>query len=227
MIEEATWIGRQLAALPANAISPLLDIGSGDPQYRAQIHPYIETLIFAPLRKRGVQIIRTDLQPAEGIDFVGDMFDDNHLDTLASALPRAVVCSNVHEHVTSPAELSRRYLALLPLGGYAAVTVPHSYPYHRDPIDTLFRPGLDELRAIHPGTSVISESLIAEHSYGYEIKERPLRLLADMARLPRVLFDTRTLRHWRPMWLRHRYLVSCVLLRKDADSRLDRAVGTA
>ena len=28
----------------------------------------------------------------------------------------------------------------MPAGGYLVVSVPHSYPFHADPIDTLFRP---------------------------------------------------------------------------------------
>jgi len=33
----------------------------------------------------------------------------------------------------------------LPADGYLVVSVPHSYPFHADPIDTLFRPAPDEV----------------------------------------------------------------------------------
>ena len=41
--------------------------------------------------------------------------------------------------------MAHHCLDLLPIGGLIFVTVPLSYPYHRDPIDTMFRPSLAEL----------------------------------------------------------------------------------
>jgi hypothetical protein len=214
---EAKWLGERLAELPVSDISPLLDIGSGDSRYREQLQPHVEAVIFAPQRERGVQVVHSDLKPGDGIDLVGNIFDDNHLRTLASVQPQAVICSNVHEHVADPADLSRRYLSLLPVGGYAAATAPHSFPYHRDPIDTLFRPDPNELAALHSGAQIISVARVVECTYADEIRRRPLRLLPDLLQLPGVIRDTGSIKNWRLMWLGRHYQVSCVLVRKASE----------
>ena len=62
--------------------------------------------------------------------------------------PRTVFCNNVLEHVPDPALFAQRCFDLLPPGGRLVVTVPRSYPHHRDPIDTMFRPTPDEICAL-------------------------------------------------------------------------------
>jgi hypothetical protein len=54
--------------------------------------------------------------------------------------PKALLCCNLLEHVLDPERLALHCLELLPRGGLLFVTVPFSYPYHRDPIDTMYRP---------------------------------------------------------------------------------------
>ncbi|MEP7377984.1 MAG: hypothetical protein ABI725_00320 [Chloroflexota bacterium] len=212
---EAAWLGAQLSALPVEALSPLLNIGSGPRRLREEVQPYIEELVFQPQLRRGVTVVHSDINAGPGIDVAGDIFDDKHLTRLAAVSARALICSNMHEHVRDPAALTRRYMSLLPAGGYAAVTVPYSFPYHRDPIDSLFRPDLASLRALHEGTEVVAQECVVDKTYADEVHERPLRLLADLVRLPRVIRDTGGLAYWRPFWLRRHYLVSCLMVRKE------------
>ncbi|MBO0739659.1 MAG: hypothetical protein J2P48_24485, partial [Alphaproteobacteria bacterium] len=63
----------------------------------------------------------------------------------SSYWPNALLCSNLLEHVPEPGQRAWYCLDLLPAGGLVFVTVLHSNSYHRDPIDTMYRPGPAEL----------------------------------------------------------------------------------
>ena len=72
--EEAAYIRDVLADFPAEAISPMLEIGSSTLAFRTIDKPHIDRDIHEPLKRRGVRIVTTDLL-AEGVEIVGDVFD--------------------------------------------------------------------------------------------------------------------------------------------------------
>lgn len=164
---EATWLADRLEELPADSLSPLLSIGSGDARLRATLQPWIESRVYTPLAGRGVRVLHHDLEPSEGVDVAGDLTDPAFLGTLEQLKVRSVMCCNVLEHVPDPARVAAAIERTVAPGGYLLVTVPHRYPYHPGPIDTLFRPTVDELRLLFPALAVTSsaeircESLIA------------------------------------------------------------------
>jgi hypothetical protein len=51
-------------------------------------------------------------------------------------------------------------MKILPPRGYIFVTGPHQYPYHLDPIDTMFRPTIDEMHSYFPHTMIIDSAII-------------------------------------------------------------------
>jgi len=214
--QEAEWIGERLSVLATAALSPCINLGSSDRRFRERTQPYIDARVFAPLCTRGVEVVHCDRKTADGVDHVGDIFDDADLARLTALRPRLVICSNVHEHVADPAELGRRCLAMLPVGGHLLVTVPHSYPFHRDPIDTMYRPDPAELCALHLGTEVVEEALVVAGTYGDSLRRAPLRVFGDLLEAVTVWRSTGALTQWRMRWLRRPYSVSCVLLRKSA-----------
>ena len=52
------------------------------------------------------------------------------------------------EHVTDPELVRARLRELTAPAGLLVITVPRVYPYHPDPIDTMFRPNDEELRSL-------------------------------------------------------------------------------
>lgn len=213
--QEAAWLSDRLQGLPVDAVSPLLNVGSSDRRFREQVQPYIDRVLFAPQVERGVRVIHCDRKPHDGVDLVADIFEDEGLARMAAAGPRALVCSNVHEHVRDPGELSRRLLGLVPAGGHLLVTVPHSYPYHEDPIDTLYRPSPDELAALHPGTEVVAQARVTAGTYRDSLRADPWRLFGDLAEQAGTLVRRRApAGALRLRWWSRAYAVSCVLLRK-------------
>lgn len=214
LAEEATWLAARLRELPVGSLSPLLNVGSGDRTFRERVQPYIEREVFAPLAARGVAVVHADRKPHAGVDVVADIFSDAGLAELAAIGPRAVLCSNVHEHVREPAELSRRLVALVPAGGHLLVTVPHSYPYHEDPIDTLLRPSVTELAGLHDGAALVEGAVVTGGTWRDSLRATPWRVFGDLVETVAAVVRTRSTRHARPRWWGRAYAVSCVLLRK-------------
>jgi SAM-dependent methyltransferase len=164
---EAAWLTDRLEELPADDLSPLLSIGSGDARLRTTLQPWIEGKVYAPLARRGVRVLHHDLEPTAGVDIAGDLTDSAFLTSLEQLEIRSVMCCNVLEHVPDPAQVAAAIERVVAPGGYLLVTVPARYPYHPGPIDTLFRPTVGELRLLFPALTVTSsaevgcESLIA------------------------------------------------------------------
>ncbi|MGZ4335746.1 MAG: class I SAM-dependent methyltransferase [Gaiellaceae bacterium] len=164
---EAAWLADRLEELPAEALSPLLSIGSGDARLRTTLQPWIEGRVYAPLARRQVRVLHHDLEPTAGVDVAGDLTDPEFLGSLDELNVRSVICCNVLEHVPDPAPVASAIERTVAPGGYLLVTVPSRYPYHPGPIDTLFRPTVEELRLLFPTLTVMGaaeircESLIA------------------------------------------------------------------
>src|SRR3712207_461076 len=136
---EAAWLARLLAQRPNEELSPLLNIGSSTARLREIEQPWTERELFAPLRARGGQILHLDFRAGEGIATAAEVLTEADLPKIRAHRPRAILCCNILEHVVEPDRLARRCIDIVGPGGWIYVTVPHSYPHHRDPIDTLYR----------------------------------------------------------------------------------------
>ena len=152
---EARWLYAALDRYAPERLSPLLNLGSSTAAFREQTQPWTEQGLFRPLRDRGVEIVHVDRRDEAGIDLRADLTDPADLPQLHALRPRALLCCNLLEHVTEPDRLARHCLDILPKSGLAFVTAPFSYPYHRDPIDTMYRPSPVELEALFAGARLL------------------------------------------------------------------------
>jgi hypothetical protein len=163
---EAAWLAHRLERVPTEQLSPLLSVGSGHAELRAT-QPWLQESIYAPLAERGVQVLHHELEPAAGVDVAGDLTDARFLERLAELELRSIMCCNVLEHVPDAAGIAAALAGLLPPDGLLFATVPRRYPYHPGPIDTLFRPGVEELSSLFTGLTLVEgaevrcESLLA------------------------------------------------------------------
>lgn len=198
-------------------VSPLLNLGSGTAEYREIRQPFIERDLFTPLRKAGVKVFHCDLKSAEGIDLAGNVLDPKVQQQLRAMDFKCVLVSNLLEHVTDRDEVMRACAAIVGRGGLILATVPSSYPYHPDPIDTLYRPCPEDLAAAFPGTTpVIVEELMGQT---YSAEMRADGIWREVAiTLARVLISAlqprralAKLDRWR--WYRRPYRVALVLVR--------------
>ncbi len=216
---EAIWLGKLLNVEAAENLSPLLNIGSSTSQFREIEQPWTLHFIFEPLKQRGVDVLHLDSRDGAGIDIRANVLCARELPRIQALGAKAVLCCNILEHVSDPAALARRCIEIVGPGGLIFVTVPYSYPHHRDPIDTMFRPTPDELaRLFSPAVMVTGEIIDTGQSWWNDVGKRPWILLRPLLRLP---FPFVNFAGWmrsvrRLYWLWHPYRVTGALFRVPA-----------
>jgi len=211
----AGWV-RELA-LPSGSVC--LNIGSSTAHFREEEQPHINARFIAPLEAAGLRFVHCDMKAASGVDEVGDILDPRFRVTLKRHRARLLVCSNLLEHLTDPKAFALACGDLLVEGGYGLFTVPSSYPYHPDPIDTMLRPSPEELAAFLPGWTVMKARELKTGSYWQDLKKTgsPInRLARHAARVALPFYRPHT---WRTnasrlLWLFRPYRVSLALLKK-------------
>lgn len=217
--QEADWIKDTLAALPAEDLAVVLDVGSSNREFRSVTQPWIQRSIFEPLAARSASIVFSDVKPAPGIDIVADLMTAQGFGLLQSVRARIVLCCNVLEHVPDAPAFAARLGALVGNGGRLVVTVPHRYPHHNDPIDTMFRPDVAELVALFDGFDIERAEILDTGSYRQEFAKRPIVLpLRHLFRLPVPFLGWR---QWKRsvsklLYLVKPYQVTCTCLVKRA-----------
>jgi SAM-dependent methyltransferase len=220
LLEEARWLNRHLSKLSPNDLYPMCNIGSSTAHYRQVEQPYIEKYLFEPARIRNLKVIHVDAKPAAGIDVVGDLTDPSFLAHLAEHNVRSVMCCNLLEHVTDRAVVSDAVLSILKPGGYLIVTVPYRFPYHADPIDTMYRPTVQELLALFAGTSLHKAAVVRGSRFAYEMHGNYRALCRMVARATVPFYRPR--RWWATLQrlaeIVSGYKVTCVILRKNLES---------
>jgi len=221
-VEEASVIGDLLQGLAAEAISPLVNIGSSTKRFRTAEQPHIEQRIFGPLLARGVKVFHADVKADEGVDLVGDVLQPAFCARIRQLQPKAILCSNVLEHVVDVDAFAAALEGLAPPGAFLLVSAPCSYPYHLDPIDNGFRPDPKALVATFRRCTPLTARLVQSVTYLDELKRQSA---ADVARL---VFKS-AVRVWLPfykpdyyknllhrwLWLWRRYSVTVALLEKS------------
>ena len=214
---EACWLRRALEAFPPERLSPLLNLGSSSAVVRKAIQPWIDAEVFCPLRGRGVETLHVDMRELPGVDVRADLTDASDVERLSALRPNALLCCNLLEHVLEPKQLARHCLDLLPRGGLVFVTVPFSYPYHRDPIDTLYRPSPAELSELFESARMLDATILgAGVSYRDAIRERPWILLRHVWRfpVPFLSFERWKRSMLRLYWLVAEYRITCAVFEK-------------
>lgn len=217
LVAEARWLEHAFAKFSVSELSPLLNVGSGSAHLREVLQPWIDSHVFAPLRRRGVQVDHSDLQSAAGVDLCGDLMEEHFVAKLVARGYRAICCSNVLEHVVDPRAVSAKLEKLLDPGGYLIVTVPYRFPYHPDPIDTMFRPTVEDLVAIFPGCRLIQGEEL-DCGGGWEYVDRSPRVL--LSKLTRRLASRSQYGGIKGSasffpWLFRRFRQTCVVLQKQ------------
>ncbi|HTV44587.1 MAG TPA: hypothetical protein VMF05_04665 [Stellaceae bacterium] len=214
---EARWLCRTLEGFGPQRLSPLLNLGSSTAAFRELTQPWTEEQLFRPLRRRGIDVVHVDQRDEAGVDIRADLTEPADLPRLRACRPRALLCCNLLEHVTHPDLLARHCLELLDRGGLVFATVPFSYPYHRDPIDTMFRPDLEQLGALFAGARLLDGAIIgAGRSYRDDVRARPWILLRHLARFPApfLSFEKWQRSMKKLYWLAAEYRITCGVFEK-------------
>ena len=215
--EEAKWLANMIYSLNPNSVFPMLNIGSSNKKFREQEQPWIDELLFKPARTKGYSVIHTDIKNDIGVDLVGDLCSLDFLKKLSEMNIQSVICSNLLEHINNREEISKIISSIVPENGYLFVTVPYKYPYHRDPIDTMFRPNIQELSSLFPDFKIVNGEILPG---GYLVKSTTTTpILYTLAMLIRLILPIYQPLRWfdslkYALWLFKDISVSCVVLEK-------------
>jgi hypothetical protein len=211
--------------LGQSGVSPLLNLGSSDARFRAETKPHIERELFAPLRAAGIALVHSDLRDDEGIDVAGDILDSQVRARLGAMGFRALLLSNLLEHVADRAAVAAACEEIVGPGGLILATVPSSFPYHADPLDTGYRPTPAALAACFAGSEPLLLETVEGGTYSDRIRRRGASLAGELIRtaLWTLIFPVRPksararLDRWH--WYNRPYRVSIALVRVRASSR--------
>jgi len=216
LLEEAQWLSRHLSDLRPDDLYPMCNIGSSTEHYRRLDQPYIDKYLFEPARMKKLKVVHVDAKDAPGVDLVADLTDPALPVRLAELNVRSVMCCNLLEHVSDRVIVRDVILSILKPGGYLIATVPYRFPYHEDPIDTMYRPTVAEVAALFPGTSVHRAAIVRASRFVHEMQGNYRALCRMMVRSATPFYRPRG---W---WTNVRrlgeivagYKVTCVILRK-------------
>jgi SAM-dependent methyltransferase len=219
--EEADMLARWVRELRLSPGTVCLNVGSSTKAFREREQPHITERFIRPLEGDGIRFVHCDMKRAEGVDEIGDVFDPSYRERLKRRDAGLLVCSNLLEHLTEPRLFAKACGELIKPGGYGLFTIPLSYPYHPDPIDTMLRLKPGELAAMMPDWDVVKAQEIEAGNYLRDLRasgEPITRLLKQTAR---VLLPFYRPHQWKPnahrlLWLFKTYRMSLVLLRKPA-----------
>lgn len=222
-IGEARHIGRLLDGLPAEDISPCLNLGSSTRQFRENDQPHIDEYLFRPLEERAVKVVHADMKEDDGVDIAGDIYDPSVREKIRTLGPRLILCCNMFEHVSDRERLAVSLENLVIERGYVLLTVPFSYPIHYDPIDTYFRPSPEELAALFPNFRKVDSIIVSDTTYLQDLRQaNSLAGLLGHFFISALKFVAiwRGKRKWlshfhRYFWLFRPYKVTLLLLQKN------------
>lgn len=168
--------------LDLRGVSPLLNLGSSTRRFREVIKPHIEAELFAPLREAGVKVVHCDLKEDEGVDFSGDILDPEVMRRLKGMGFKCILLSNLLEHVRNREAVAAACEEIVGSGGFILATVPSSYPYHADPIDTYYRPSPAELASAFGRSERLLAEEVAELTYAEDLKAHGLTVASELMR---------------------------------------------
>ncbi len=220
LIEEAKWLSQKISLLDPSAIFPMLNIGSSTETHRKIVQPWIDEYIFKPAERKG-QILCLDKKRAPGVDIVGDLSETPFLKKLSKMQFNSVLCSNLLEHIPNRNEIGQAIASLVPKGGYLFVSCPYRYPYHPDPIDTLFRPNIKELSSIFPNTHIIYGEIVICRTYLDYLTHSPIGSPIVFAKsILRLFLPFHKPKEWlsalyRFPWLFKNFSATCLVLKKS------------
>ena len=224
LVEEAIWIGNELLK-HAKKGDKILNLGSSSSEFRKVIQPHIEEFIFKPLEEKKVQIVHTDITEKTGVDLIGDLTSPEFISKLKTQTYDYIICSNLLEHIENKSLILDSIKSILPEEGRVIITVPFNYPYHLDPIDTMYRPSPVQIHSLFPKFNTISSLVIEGKSYkNNKFYKNYFEQLTDQPRLFFLLATRIFLPFYKPKtWLYNmislkkmfkNFSVSCVFLKK-------------
>jgi hypothetical protein len=193
---EAIWIAKCLQYVSENlegASGYVLNLGSSTKRYREVQQPFIDELIFSPMKDK-FNFIHADAKSGSGIDLSGDFCSDLFWRQVNERSYDVVICSNLLTHVLDIDIIINNINRITKRRAYVIITSPFIYPYCSDPHDSKFRPSCQRL------ASLFTEFALLEAVSVYSADRHIDRLIANkrhlLSFLANVLLPTKGAKRW-------------------------------
>ncbi|MBU3928502.1 MAG: methyltransferase domain-containing protein, partial [Bacteroidetes bacterium] len=190
--------------------------GSQTENYNEE-NKHIINYLIDPIRNKHV-IKNLDLQMGKGIDFTGNIYNDDFLEHMKQFKFDVILLCNVLEHVVDIPSLCHRAQCLLSENGFIVFSGPNDFPTHYDPIDNGFRPGIEEVKELFKNMEMIKGEVLTDHTYLFYLGKSPKYLISQILRLltPFYKFEK-----WKNVflpklsyWNKH-YKITCVIFKNN------------
>lgn len=218
LFEEAKFIGKIMYELNPEDVFPLCNLGSSNDELAKLRQPWIDEFIFKPARDSEFKVVNIDIKEHPGVDLVGDVTDPNFMEKLKKMGFKSVICSNLLEHVPNEniIDISNSLIEFIPENGYLFISGPYKFPYHPDPIDTMFRPDINELSLLFPNTTLIRGEIITSNDH-----RKPIELIKNIARIFMPFYKPKEWLFFPRQfpWLFRNYKATCIVLQNNTTKR--------
>ena len=197
-----------------SAYRNIINLGSGNVEQLMKTKPWVSKNVFDLLKKQKAKILHVDAENFPGVDIVQDLSQPNSLsfcDKLEGS--KLFILANVLEHIPKKAhaELLNKIYSKMKSNDGLIITVPYDYPYHADPIDTMYRPSPNELNQLLPLTWLEGE-IVSAGSFKEEF--RHMNTLKKIRKLLKPLWifqkPTKWLENHRLFYLFKQYQITIV-----------------
>lgn len=216
--EEAVKIASIISDLELSGGSVCLNIGSSSRWFREKKQPHISSLLINPLVSCGIKFINCDLKNEPGVDLVGDVLNPTFQKEMSLIKPDILLCCNVLEHLKDAKSFASACSKIVQPGGYIIISVPLSYPYHPDPIDTMLRLTPSDIKQYFPDLEVVYTEIVSSDTFLEELLKKGGIILV-IKTITKALMPFYHIKQYIPnihrlFWLFRPYLVSVALFRK-------------
>jgi len=209
---ESTWFSQEIKRIGYEEICPMCNIGSSTASFMREQQPWVFDYIFGPLQIAKCIVKHVDIKHAPGVDITGDLLEHRFLKELSSYNFKSIFFSNVLEHLVERELVCQSLISMIPAGGYIFVSCPKNYPFHPDPIDTMFRPSINQLAVLFKGTRLLSGEIV--RGGNLITNERSVRKRVMI--VARMMIPFYRLRNWvrNLHYLFSKYSATCIILYK-------------
>ena len=215
LIKESEYLKELICALPKENLK-ILNFGSQSSKYLKK-QPYIYENIINTVIKEGHTITNLDLQDVDGVDLVGDIFNDDFFLKLKEMNFDVIFVFNILEHVTKLELMISRLQELVKSGKYILFSGPYKYPFHMDPIDNMFRPDVNEVSNLFNKCVKISGKQLLDYPYSKYLFKSSFVFIKEVFRIVAFFYK---FEKWKKVvlpklkWIFTRFEVTCVLFKK-------------
>jgi len=202
-LEEAKLIGEIIRSLQ---VESCINLGCGQIMKLLTDKPWVEQYLFEPLRKQDVPVIHVDLFDYPGVNYQIDLTRPVELDILNNEpRPRLFILGNVLEHIQDDKRevMINTLINYMETDDHLIISVPNTYPFHADPIDTGYRPQPAEIMQIG-SIEWISGSILVCGNYRTDLSK--MGLFKALRKLCKPLWPLQSLTRYRENFERLRFL---------------------